>query len=343
MLFHNSENLSWLLVLIFCILIYCIQVQIRNKRVKKWLGKQRFFLRGLISEKKRHLKITLQLLALLFFIIALARPQIEGEKVDLERSGVFIALMVDVSQSMLAEDVKPNRLSFMKQELGRFLDLSQGDQVALIAFAHSAVLVSPFTQDLAAIKSYLRDLTPDYFTNQGTHFGRAFNFAEKTFKNIREKKNQTSVKVIVMASDGEDHSKTSKDKIKKLLEQNIRVFTLSFGTEKGGVIPIKNKREELLEYKKNPQGKIVVSKLNNQDLKNFARLGKGAYYHVTYGGESIKQLRSSINRLEKTIFESSSFIKNKEIYFWFLIIGLILAAIELLLNDRSFKTRSGKR
>ncbi len=342
MFFYHPEYLSWLFILVFLVLFYLVQVQVRNKRVQKWLGKQQFFLRGLISEKKRHLKMALKSLALLFFVIAFSRPQIHGEKMNLKRSGVHIALMVDVSQSMLAEDVKPNRLAFMKQEIGRFLDLSQGDQVALIAFAHSAVLVSPFTQDLSAIKLYLQDLTPDYFTNQGTHFGRAFHFAEKAFQSIQDKKNQTSVKVIVIASDGEDHSGASKDKIKKLLEKNIRIFALSFGTKKGGVIPIKNKKGEVLEYKKNPQGKTVVSKLNDRDLKNFAKLGKGAYYHSAYGGESIKQLKASINQLEKTIFETSSFVKNKEIYFWFLILGLILATFDLLLSDRFFGKKSSR-
>ncbi len=339
MFFYQAEYLSWILVLVFLVLIYMAQVQIRNKRVQKWLGKQQFFLRELISEKKRHLKIGLQVLALLFFIIAFARPQKHGEKIDMQTAGVYIALMADVSQSMLAEDVKPSRLAFMKQELGRFLDLSRGDQVALIAFAHSAVLVSPFTQDLLAVKSYLKDLTSDYFTNQGTHFGKAFDFAGKTFQRIREKKNQTAVKVLIVASDGEDFSNTSKNQIKKLLEQKIRVFTLSFGTSKGGLIPIKDDKGEVLEYKKDLEGKVVISKLNNKDLKNFARLGKGAYYHVTYGGGAIKKLRLNINQLEKTVFETSSFVKNKEIYFWFLILGLIFAVFEVLLSDRSFKTK----
>ena len=339
MFFANPEYLSWLLVLLFFGLIYVIQVRIRDRKLKKWLGQKKDFLTSLISQKKRHFKILLKLLALAFFIVALARPQILGEKVDLKRAGVSIALMVDVSQSMLAEDVKPSRLAFMKQELNRFLDLSQGDQVALIAFAKSAVLISPFTQDLSAIKSYLKDLSPDYFSHQGTDFSQAFYYAEQAFEGLRESKNQTSVKVALIASDGEDHSSKSKERIQKLLKDNVRVFTLSFGTEKGGVIPVKDQNGKVLEYKKDLKGELIISQLNDEDLKNFAKLGQGAYYHVTYGGTAIPKLKKSINQLEKTVFETSSFIKNKEIYFWFLIVGLILAFLELFLKDRSSQNR----
>jgi len=324
------------------IICYILQIRIRKRKINKWLGKQKNFLTGFISEPKRHLKMLLTMLALVCFVVALARPQIVGEKVDLNSAGVFIALMVDVSQSMLAEDIKPNRLSFMKRELNHLLDMSQGDQVALVAFAHQAVLIAPFTQDVSAIKSYLKDVSPDYFTHQGTHFSRAFDLVHKAFQGVRSKKYQTSVKIVIVASDGEDHSSQTKAAIKKLLNQDIRIFTLSFGTKKGGVIPVRNNQGEVIEYKKDTKGQLVVSQLNDADLKNFAKLGKGAYYHMTYGGEGVAQLKDSISQLEKTIFETSSVIKNKEIYFWFLIVGFIFAFCELILSDRSFKYKGEK-
>lgn len=340
MIFDQLEILPLIFILVFLTLIYILRVRLRDKTLEKWLGERKNFLRGLVSDKKRHLKFALQILALLFFIVALARPQILGEKVNLEQAGVYVALMTDVSQSMLAEDIKPHRLSLMKQTLSQFIDLSLGDQFALVAFASSAVLISPFTSDGQAIKSYLQDLNPDYFSHKGTHFARALHVVGQAFQGVQPKKHQAFVKVIVIASDGEDHSSPYREEIKKLVEQGVRVFTLSFGTQKGGVIPVKNNQEKVVEYKKDIQGNLVVSQLKSQDLKKMAQKGKGAYYHVTHGDQSVEKLRKQVDQLEKTIFETSSFVKKKEIYQYFLILGLILAWLEWILSDRKFFKRN---
>ena len=339
MSFYNIEQLAWLFILPFFLFIYIAQIRIREARLQKWLGQRRHFLKSLISENKRHFKLALRLLVVVFFLIALARPQMAGEEIDLERSGVHILLLVDVSQSMLAEDVKPNRLFFMQKELGRFLDMSEGDEVALVAFANSSALISPFTPDTAVVKSYLADLSPNYFSSQGTNFGRAFDFVRKTFQSIKVKKNESITKVLVVASDGEDHSKSSRKKIKELLDENVRVFTLSFGTKDGGAVPIKDFRDQIKKYKKDPSGKLVVSKLNSKDLKDFAKLGQGAYYHATYGSKVIERLRSDIDKLEQTTFEKASFVSKKEVYHWFLVIALLLAMLEMVLSDRPFFSR----
>lgn len=343
MFFYNPEHLSWIILLGFLLVIYAIQIRLRDIRLKKWLGSKKLFLNSLVSSKKRYAKFILKLLALLFFIIAFARPRVPGSKVQLESSGVYILILADSSLSMLSTDVKPTRLYFMKKELSRFLEKSQGDKIALAAFANSVDRLSPFTQDIGALVSLLEDLDPKHFFSQGTNFAQAFAFAGKAFQAIKTKQRESTTKVLLIASDGEDHSQLSSQEteaLNHLLQQKVRIFSLGFGTKKGGAIPILNRRGEVSEYKKDSSGKLVITKLKSKGLKKFAKLGKGAYYHVTYGGDAMDNLRADINQLEKTNFEKLTTINNKEIYYWFLILGLFFAFAELFVSERRFYRKS---
>ena len=338
MSFHSINYLDWLFLLPFLILIYIVRIRIRENKIKKWIGSQSDFLRSPISETKRHLKLIFGLLSLTLIVIALARPQMEGKKLKIQNKGVYMFLLVDASNSMLAEDVKPNRLSFMKREISRLIALSSGDQIALGLFANSAILASPFTKDFSAVKSYLQDISTDYLTNQGTNFERAFLLSEKTFKKIKENEKAKAVKVLIIASDGESPSLKYKSAIEKLIsDQSIHVFTLSFGTKEGGVIPIKDYQGQVKSYKKDSKGNLVVSRLQEEILKNFAKWGKGSYYHVTYGSSSIEQLRQDLDQLKKTTFETTDYTEQEEVYQWFLILAFLIALIELFLNDRAYK------
>ena len=338
MSFYNVDYLQWLVILFFLIVIYIVRVHLRKNKIKKWLGFRSDFLRASISEKKRSLKMILRFCILALLIVALARPQSLGEKVEMQNRGIYMLLLIDVSHSMLAEDIKPNRLTFMKKEISRLIDLSSGDQIALGLFANSAILAAPFTKDLSAVQSYLNDLSTDHLTNQGTNFKRAFHLGAKTFETIKENKNEKSVKAIVIASDGEDHFIGSKTAIQNIVaKKGIRVFTLSFGTKEGGVIPVKDYKGQVKEYKKDIHGKLVITKLKKDSLRNLAKWGKGSYYHVTYGGQAIDQLRKDLDYLEKTLFEKTAYIKKKEHYQWLLLLAFLMALMELILNDRSYK------
>ena len=342
--FHHPEYLYWLIFLPILVLLYMIRIHIRRKIVKKWLGSRSDFLRSSISENKRMIKMSLRICVLALLFLSLARPQGEGEKIETHNRGVYILLLVDASNSMLAEDIKPNRLTFMKKEISRLIDLSPGDQIALAIFANSAILAAPFTNDLSAVKSYLNDLSTDHLTNQGTNFEKAFQLSARIFEKIKEKENEQSVKAIVIASDGEDHSKETKKVIQNLLVQkNIRIFSLSFGTKEGGVIPVKDYKNQIKEYKKDIHGQLVISRFKKDTLKNFAKWGKGSYYHVSYGGQAIEQLRQDLDHLAKTLFDKTTQIKKKEMYQWFLICAFLIALMELILSDRSYRKIEHKR
>ncbi|MCY4321136.1 MAG: VWA domain-containing protein [Bdellovibrionaceae bacterium] len=338
MFFKNTEYFYWFFILLILVLLYIFRVLYRNKKIKKWLGKQDNSLRFSISNRKRSIKIVLKFFVLIFVILALARPQGLGEKIELPNKGISILLLVDISNSMLVEDVLPSRLDFLKKELNRLLDLSSGDQVALAFFANSSVLASPFTNDLTAIKSYLNDLSVDYLSNQGTNFERAFQLSAQVFEGLKQK--ESALKVILLASDGEDHSAKTYNIIKSLVsEEELRIFTLSVGTQKGGIIPIRDYKNNIKEYKKDSSGKLVISRLQPESLKNFAKWGKGSYYHLSYGSQSIEKLKKDLDTLKKSEFEKNEFIQKKEYYQWFLLVAFFLALFELLLNDRKLSIR----
>ena len=336
MFFENSNFFYYFFLVVGLVLFAVFQYYQRRLRSHKFLGKQAFFLKSSISELKRILKLILCFLVLVLLILSLARLQGKGEEIEASHRGSALLIMLDLSHSMLAEDVQPNRLKFVKQELSRLVDLSKSDQMALGFFGKSAYLISPFTSDVSAIQSYLKDMSTDYLSRQGTDFSNLFDLVSRTFK--RQK--NLEFKVVVIASDGEDHSKQTKEKVQSLLkEQNIRVFTLSVGTEEGKVIPLRDFKNQVREYKKNSRGELVMSRLNPKSLKNLAKWGQGAYYHLDYGNKAIERLREDLNLLKKQSFEKYTQVRKKEYYQWFLIVALLLAFAELSLNDRKNKVK----
>lgn len=330
--FLHAENLFLLIILPLLLSVYIWRSRARQKNLKRVFGKNSLFLATSLSSKARFVKISLVLAATALFIFALARPQWIGEKSEMQSEGVYMVLAVDISTSMLAEDIKPSRLSFMKRELARFVQISEGDKIAIIAFAGSAVLISPFTNDLSIVKLYLKDLTPDYLSSKGSNFRQLFPQIKKAFQSLKSKPADSTARIVLLASDGEDHDEVSPSSIDSLLKQNIRFFTLSVGTKEGGIIPMKNKKGRVVSYKRNAKGEVVVTKLKTKVLKRIAEMSKGAYYHLNPGGASIDQLRSDIDEFEKAVFDSHSLHKKKELYQWFLSLGLLLAFLELLIG-----------
>ena len=330
--FFNKDALLLLLILPLFLWVYIYRVKIRSRRLQQILGKNSLFLTNSVSNSARIIKFVLIFMACVFFILALARPQWIGQKAETKRTGVYMLLAIDISASMLAEDIKPSRLSFLKRELTRFVDISKEDKIAIVAFAGSAVLISPFTEDLSIVKLYLKDLTPSYLSTTGSNFRQLFPQIDRAFKGLKNKA-ETAEKIVILASDGEDHDEMSLSSVYSLEKQGIRFFTLSFGTKEGGVIPIKNRERRTVGYKRNTDNEVVVTKLKTKTLKKLARMTKGAYYHVTYDGKAINSLRADIDGLEKTVFDRKSGYKKKELYQWFLILGLFLAFLELWLSE----------
>lgn len=343
--FENLQALYLLLFLPPAVILFLWQYRRSQKKIRKVLGERlSFFLLSSVSEKKRYFKIFLECLVVLLVVLALARPQSGGSLQEIKSEGVELIFMVDVSTSMLAEDVRPNRLSFAKKELEKILNYLQGDKVGVIAFAGSAALLSPMTVDKSALLMYLDSLSTDSVSAQGTEFRRALQEAGASFERSQKKRDDSTqvTKVILIASDGEDNEAGAIEEAKILADKGIHIFSLAFGTEKGAAIPIRDGNGYLLDYKKNKEGNPILSQTKGTILKELARVGKGSFYHVTFGGNTAKKVAEEIKKLHKTEFATSSVVLYDERYQIFLFAAIFLALLELLLGERRKEGRFWK-
>ena len=195
------------------------------------------------SDRRRRWKRAFALAALAFAVVALARPQIGKSAQKIKSEGVEMVFAVDVSTSMLAEDVKPSRLERAKSELSRLLDLLGGDKVGIVAFAGSATLVSPLTNDKSALKMFLESLSPQSVETQGTEFRKALREARAAFDRggIDPEEGGRVTRVVLLASDGEDQEPGALEEARKLADDGVRVFAMAFGTERGAPIPLRGR------------------------------------------------------------------------------------------------------
>jgi Ca-activated chloride channel family protein len=330
----------WLIPLLLLV-TWVLQGQTRQ-RVKKVFGEKIApFLTASLSNTKRKWKWTLQFLTIIFLVFALARPQMGQSKLEIKSEGVEIMLLVDVSESMMAEDVRPNRLEQVKSEFSKMLDLLPGNKVGIIAFAGSATLLSPLSTDPTALKMYLDSLSPLSVSTQGTEFRRAIEEANEAFKRGGVNKDDTTrvTRIILIASDGEDHEPGALDEAKKLVDQGIRIFTLAYGTEKGAPIPERDNMGFLRGYKKDEKNQTVLTQVNGDALRELAKAGKGSFYHARFGGDHIKSVVEDINQLEKAEFESEMATQYDEKFQIFLLFAFIFALIELLMGERKSQYR----
>ena len=277
------------------------------------------------SQYQKWIQIGLPLFCLLFLLFALSRPAIKDKTITEKVEGVEIILAVDISRSMLAQDVKPNRLSLIKTQLSQFLKTSKKNhRVALLVFAGSSVLLSPLTSDLNLIQVYLHSLSTNMITSQGTNFKSALEKAEKSFK---EGAVTDATKVLMIASDGENHTAGALDVARRLInDQKVRIFSLGVGTKKGGVISLEG------DYQRDQKGHVVQSKFKDQTLKEFAKIGKGIFYHVRANSLLAESLQNDLNKLDQTVFEEAQKAGSKDIFQYFLILSIILATLHWLMN-----------
>ncbi len=335
--FYN-QGLLWLLFLIpLIILFYQVFARRQSKKMEKAFGPKLFpFLTSSVSKQKRKWKLLLKSASFLFFVIAWARPQMGEKSETVKNEGVEIIYAVDVSESMLAEDLKPNRLEQAKLQLSRLLELMPNNKIGVLAFAGSAALVSPLTQDIAALKMFLNSLSTSMISTQGTDFRRAMEVDEKAVEEggVTKDDSHHVTRILLIVSDGEDHEPGAFDKVKELQKKGIFVFSLAFGTEKGGAIPIKDNSGYLKGYKKDRGGQTVMSVVKGETLNRLAQEGKGSFYFASFGEDYLKKIVSDIGRLEKATFSSTSVTQYGELYQFFLLMGVLLAFLDLLIGER---------
>jgi len=320
----------WVLGIIPVIVLIFLVLQIWKYRTQsKFADKQ--LLNRLSPNKsvfKSILKISVLCLAFACFALALVNPKIGTKLETIKREGVDIVFAIDVSKSMLAEDIAPNRLDKSKQLVTQIINNLASDRIGIIAYAANAFPQLPITTDYAAAKMFLNNMNTDMMSSQGTAINEAIELSQTYF----DDESQTN-KVLIIISDGEDHSEEAVAMAEVANEEGIRIFTIGVGDVKGGPIPEK-KNGIILNYKKDNNGQTVITKLNEETLQNIAAVANGIYINGKNTSDVVKNIGDILNQMDKTEFETKQYADFKSQFQWFLGLGIFFLLLDIFLLER---------
>ncbi len=331
MIQFDEKIYFYLLGIIPVLIVLFVLLQIWKKKTQKKFSNLSL-LKQLTPDKsdfKSSLKLILILLGLSFLTLGLVNPKIGTKLETVKREGVDIVFAVDVSKSMLAEDIAPNRLEKSKRLVSEIINQLASDRIGIIAYAGQAFPQLPITTDYGAAKMFLQSMNTDMLTSQGTAIDQAIELATTYY----DDEDQTN-RVLFIISDGEDHSEGNAVKsVENAREAGIRIFTIGVGKEKGAPIPIK--RKGVVEsLKKDAQGEVVITKLNAEVLEDIADDGDGEYIDGTNTEEAVEFIKEQLNQMDKKEFEAKQFAEYKDQFQWFLGAGLLLLFLDVFVLDR---------
>lgn len=328
--FASPQYLYLLLVLVALTAIHYYIIYRKKQQVKRFgdpeLTKQLFL--G-ISRWRPEVKFWLAMIALAFFIVALARPQF-GMRLDTrERMGIEAIIALDVSNSMLAEDVKPNRLEKAKMMVSNMVDGMRDDKIGLIVYAGQAFVQLPITSDYVSAKMFLETISPSMINVQGTDIAEAINLSMRSFT-----QQEDVSRAIFVITDGEDNEGRAVEAAKQAAAQGVRVYVLGIGNPGGAPIPIPGTGHYIID----DEGNTVVSKLSEEMCREIATAGQGSYIYVDNSSSAQKKLSEQLDRLSKAKIESQIYSEYDEQFQGFILIGLLLLLIDVLLIERESKS-----
>ncbi len=284
-----------------------------------------------VSKSKRVWKFILFTIAFALLIIGIVNPQVGTKLEEVKRKGADLMICLDVSNSMKAEDLRPNRLEKAKQAISKLLNKLEGDRIGIIVFGGEAYVQLPITTDYAAAKLFLESINTDMIPTQGTAIGTAIDLAMESFG-----KDEGKNKAIVIITDGENHEDDALKAAEAAAEKGIAIHTIGMGSAEGSPIPVyKNNVRE--SFRKDNEGNTVVTKLNEQILQEIAAAGNGIYVRASNSDAGLNNVLSAIGRLEKKQFDSKMYSDYEDRFQWFIAAALVLFLIELFLTERISK------
>lgn len=325
---YPSAHIAWMLVAAVALLMWLAAR--RRRSLAAEMGDQHSVERlGPGSQSAARVLTSILLLAgLAFLVLALAGPRSGAEPREVELSGLDLVVALDVSRSMLAEDVAPSRLARAREEISRLATRLSDDRIALITFAGDAYLQMPLSTDRAALRLYLETASPDLIPAQGTSFSNMLAVANTTFENAGTDGDRTRVLLII--SDGEDHEGGLDAQLRQLRESAVHTLALGIGTAEGGPIPIG--RDGDIIFHRERAGQIVHTQLQPALLRRIA--GDDAYFEITRTSSSAERLGTALDRLERQAFGTIVYHDHVERYQWPLAAALLLLIAEIALRDR---------
>ena len=325
--FAQSQYLLLILLIPFFFVVQALVLKFRRKRLKKFGDEE--LVRAMMpsySVAKVWVRLSMFALAFFFFVVGLARPQIGAKLKEHETRGAEIMIVLDVSNSMLAEDYSPNRLERAKLAISRLVDKLRNDRIGLIVFAGNSFVQLPITTDYVSAKMFLNSISTESVPVQGTAIGDAINTAVRSFSAQSEKS-----RAIIVITDGENHEDDPVAAAKQAGELGIRVFAVGVGSPEGEVIPMDG---DLLRDK---EGEIVVTRLDEKVLQEVAAEGNGVYVRAGNSEFGLNPIIEDIRKMEDEKYSSIVFEEYDEQFMYFLGIALFFFVIEMLVGDRRSK------
>jgi Ca-activated chloride channel family protein len=324
--FANPEFLLlWLIIPVMIIIFVIYRIQ-RHKKLKAFGNPE--ILAGLmphVSAIRPTMKFILQVTAVFLLVIVLARPQFGTKKEEVKRQGIEVMIALDISNSMMAEDVLPNRLEKSKQVLSKLIDEMVNDKIGLVVFAGDAFTQLPITADYVSAKIFLDAISPKLIARQGTAIGSALDLCINSFK-----VDSKASKAIILITDGENHEDNAVEAAKLAKEKGIVIHVIGMGKPEGAPIPV----EGTMSFRKDKDGNVVVSKLNEELGKGIAAEATGIYVRADNTNAAFKGVSGELDKLAKSEVTATSFSDFNEQFQSFAILALILLLVDFFVFER---------
>lgn len=324
----EKKYLYLLFVLPLLVLVFLVNLYWKRKKQREFGDLE--MVKRLSPESsvfKPILKLGVLLLALTGLILGLVNPKIGTKMETVKREGIDIVFAIDVSKSMLAEDVAPNRLDKSKQIVSQIINQLGSDRIGIVAYAGSAFPVLPITTDYSVAKMFLQSMNTDMISSVGTSFNDAIKLSSTYFDDKK------TSKLLIMISDGEDHNEGAEEAAEEANKLGIKIITIGVGTEKGGTIPLK--KNGIVEgFKRDNNNEVVVTKLVPQSLTAIAKATKGGYVNGNNTKEVLEYIKNALNNIQKTEFEATEMADFQSQFQWFLGFAFVFLFLDIFLLER---------
>ena len=333
MRFATPEYLYLLVLVPLLLLVYLYSNYRRRKRLKEYGDAD--LLKELmpdVSAYRPNVKFWLSTIALALLVVVLARPQFGSKMESVTRQGIEVVIALDISNSMLAEDIAPNRLEKSKKIISKLIDKFENDKIGLIVFAGDAFVQLPITNDFVSAKMFMETISPALITRQGTDIGAAINLAMKSFTPEKE-----VGKAVIVITDGENHEGGAEEAARAAVEKGMSVYILGVGSPDGAPIPTEGSND----YRRDKNGNVIVTKLNEEMSQNIAKAGNGAYIRVDNTNNAQKLLEKQLDKLANADVTTEVYTDyDEQFHFVALLVLLFLVMDILILPGKSRLTKN---
>jgi Ca-activated chloride channel family protein len=327
----NPEFIYALLV-IPALIVFFWYSRVKRRKALAQFGRKEILTQLMpnVSASRPVVKFIILMIALGSIILGLARPQFGSKLKTEKRKGIELIIALDVSNSMMAEDIQPNRLERAKRAISQLVDKLSSDKIGLIVFAGDAYTQLPITADYVSAKLFLNSISPQMVPTQGTAIGAAINLGMKSFNPQFE-----GSKAMIIITDGENHEDDAIGAATEAAKQGIVIYTLGMGLPQGGPIPEFVNGQKA--YRKDRQGNVIVTKLDEQMLQKIAEAGNGAYIRANNSQVGLNNLFSEVNKMEKSELETQIYADYDDKFQYFIGFGIFLILIDFLILERKNK------